>query len=125
MRLSSRRNTLGTVVSETPPSVVILAGPNGAGKSTTARELLRGALSVDEFVNADVIARGISAFGPDGVGVPAGRVMLARLRELAQQRVSFALETTLASRSYAPWLGELRDSGYAVRLVFSGYLRQS
>ena len=61
------------------PHVVVLAGPNGAGKSTTAPVLLRGKLGVDEFVNADTIARGLSAFAPEGVAIDAGRVMLRRL----------------------------------------------
>ena len=72
------------------PTVVILAGPNGAGKSTAAPELLQGELAVNEFVNADVIARGLSAFDPDRAAMAAGRVMLARLDELARQRESFA-----------------------------------
>jgi hypothetical protein len=80
----------------------VLAGPNGAGKSTVGPELIRDVLAVDEFVNADVIARGLSAFDPEGVAIAAGRVMLQRLRALARQRVSFAFETTLASRSFAP-----------------------
>ena len=100
------------------PSVVILAGPNGAGKSTVAPALLHGALAVNEFVDADVIARGLSAFDPESVAIAAGRVMLARLRELAGQRVSFAFETTLASRTFEPWLRRLRDSGYAVHFFF-------
>lgn len=100
------------------PSVVILAGPNGAGKSTAAPALLQGALAVNEFVNADVIARGLSAFDPNSAAIAAGRVMLTRLRELSSQRLSFAFETTLASRSFAPWLRELRTSGYEIHLVF-------
>lgn len=100
------------------PSLVILAGPNGAGKSTVAPALLHGALAVNEFVNADVIARGLSAFDPESVAIAAGRVMLARLHELADQRVSFAFESTLASRSFAPWLRDLRASGYTVHLFF-------
>ena len=75
-------------MSEARPNVVILAGPNGAGKSTAAPELLQGALGVNEFVNADVIARGLSPFDPDSAAVGAGRVMLSRLRELAGQRVA-------------------------------------
>ena len=105
-------------MSEPRPSIVILAGPNGAGKSTAAPELLHGELAVNEFVNADVIARGLSAFDPDRAAMAAGRVMLARLDELARQRESFAFETTLASRSFAPWLRDLRASGYAVHLFF-------
>ena len=100
------------------PTVVILTGPNGAGKSTVAPALLRGALAVNEFVNADVIASGISAFDPGSAAIAAGRVMLTRLRELAAQRVSFAFETTLASRSFVPWLRELRASGYEIHLLF-------
>ena len=105
-------------VSPPRPSVVILAGPNGAGKSTAAPALLEGTLAVNEFVNADVIARDLSAGDPDSAAIAAGRVMLARLRELAGQRVSFAFETTLASRTFAPWLRDLRASGYDVQLVF-------
>jgi len=103
-----------------PPrtSVVILAGPNGAGKSTAAPDLLHGALEVNEFVNADVIARGLSAFDPDSVAIAAGRVMLARIQELEEQRVNFAFETTLASRSLAPRIRDLLASGYAIHLVF-------
>jgi predicted ABC-type ATPase len=89
-------------MSDPRPSVVVLAGPNGAGKSTAAPALLQGALAVNEFVNADVIARGLSAFDPAAVAIAAGRVMLGRLRELAGQRASFAFETTLASRTFAP-----------------------
>jgi predicted ABC-type ATPase len=100
------------------PSVIALAGPNGAGKSTVGPGLLRGALQVTTFVNADVIAQGLSAFDPDAVAFAAGRVMRARLRELAARRASFAFETTLAGRTHAPWLRMLIRTGYAFRLVF-------
>lgn len=105
-------------MNEPRPSIVILAGPNGAGKSTAAPALLQGALAVTEFVNADVIARGLSAFDPDSAAIAAGRVMLSRLRDLANQRIDFAFETTLASRSFAPWLLDLKSSGYAVHFFF-------
>jgi predicted ABC-type ATPase len=101
------------------PDVVLLAGPNGAGKSTTAPLLLRDVLKVTEFVNADVIAQGLSAFEPERAALTAGRIMLARLRELARQRVSFAFETTLASRSFAPWIASLKEKdAYRFRLIF-------
>jgi predicted ABC-type ATPase len=105
-------------MAEERPHVVILAGPNGAGKSTAANLLLAGALGVQEFVNADVIAKGLSAFQPEQVALQAGRIMLDRLRELADQRVHFAFETTLASRSFAPWISDLRQTGYDFILVF-------
>jgi predicted ABC-type ATPase len=100
------------------PTVVVIAGPNGAGKSTAAPAVLTRALSVQEFVNADVIARGMSEFNPEGMAMAAGRVMLARLHEMAEQRQSFAFETTLASRSFAPWIADLVKVGYQFRLLF-------
>ncbi len=100
------------------PLVVALAGPNGAGKSTSAPHLIRGALAVDEFVNADTIAQGLSAYRPEAAAVAAGRVMLDRLRFLAREHRDFAFETTLAGRGHARWLHELRSTGYRAHLVF-------
>jgi predicted ABC-type ATPase len=105
-------------MAESPPNIVVLAGPNGAGKSTSAPSILKDALGVGEFVNADIIARGLSGFEPEGAAMAAGRIMLARLHELARQRSSFAFETTLASRSFAPWLAGLIETGYQFHLVF-------
>jgi predicted ABC-type ATPase len=105
-------------MSNSHPSVIILAGPNGAGKSTAAPTLLQGKLAVTEFVNADVIAQGLSGFNPDAVSLAAGRIMLRRLHELAKERASFAFETTLASRTFAPWLKRLRQTDYHFHLVY-------
>ena len=77
------------------PAVVVLGGPNGAGKSTAAPRLLRDSLKVDEFVNADTLAQGLSAFRPEDVAVEAGRLMLARLDALEAQRKSFAFEASI------------------------------
>lgn len=107
-----------TNMTTTQPLVVVIAGPNGAGKSTTAPALLGDALQVQEFVNADAIALGLSGLRPESVALAAGRVMLARLKQLARQRADFAFETTLASRTFAPWLDELRGSGYRAHLAF-------
>jgi predicted ABC-type ATPase len=105
-------------MADAPPKVVVLAGPNGAGKSTSAARLLRGALKVEEFVNADTIAQGLSAFAQERVAFQAGRIMLERLSELASIRVSFGFETTLARRSYALRLKRLKSDGYEVHLLF-------
>lgn len=99
-------------------NIILLAGPNGAGKSTAAPDLLHGALHVDEFVNADVIARGLSAFNPEGAALDAGRVMLSRLKELASQRKNIAFESTLASRTFAPWIRALKNDGYKFHLFY-------
>lgn len=102
------------------PTVIILAGPNGAGKTTSARTLLAETLSVMTYVNADVIAQGLSGFDPDSAAIEASRIMLERLRALAAQRVDFAFETTLAARTYAGWLRELRETGHSVQLTYFG-----
>jgi predicted ABC-type ATPase len=96
----------------------MLAGPNGAGKTTLAPILLRDKLAVSEFVNADLIASGLSVFDPDLAAMAAGRAMLTRLKELADRRANFAFETTLASRSFAPWIAELIGAGYRFHLLF-------
>ena len=106
------------MISPARPHVIVLAGPNGAGKSTAAPTLLAGTLQVTEFVNADVLAHGLSAFQPETVAIQAGRIMLSRLHQLAESRVSFAFETTLASRSFVPWIADLRRSGYECELLF-------
>lgn len=101
------------------PSVVVLGGPNGSGKSTAAVRLLHDTLSIMEFVNADEIARGLSPFNPEGVAVHAGRLMLERIDELARNGVSFAFESTLASRTFAPLIKRMQsEKGYRFRLVY-------
>jgi predicted ABC-type ATPase len=99
------------------PRVIVVGGPNGAGKTTCATTLLPADLDIRQFVNADTIASGVSAFAPETVAIQSGRVMLARLAELARQREDFAFETTLASRTFAPFLRRLQRGGYHVRLV--------
>ena len=100
------------------PLVVIVAGPNGAGKSTLAPALLSEILEVKDYVNADTIAQGLSAFAPELQAFRAGRIMLGQIKRFALERRSFAFESTLATRSYAPWLGGLVSDGFSVRLVF-------
>ncbi len=100
------------------PNIIVLAGPNGAGKSTAAPDLLHGALHVDEFANADVIARGLSAFNAQAAALDAGRAMLSRLKELGRQRKNIAFESTLASRTFAPWIRELKKEGYRFHLFY-------
>lgn len=100
------------------PSVVVLGGPNGSGKSTSAPRLLRESLKVEHFVNADALAQGLSAFRPEEVALDAGRIMLRRLDELADQRKTFAFESTLASQVLARRLERLKQHGYLVCLVY-------
>lgn len=100
------------------PNVIVISGANGAGKSTLAPHLLRDTFGITEYVNADTIALGLSAFAPERAAIEAGRIMLKRLDELAASGKDFAFETTLASRSYVRRLKEVQTRGYKVSLIF-------
>ena len=100
------------------PNVIILAGPNGAGKSTISQELFGGAADRPHYVNADTIARGLSAFRSEELALEAGRIMLDYLKKLGVQKSTFAFETTLATKSFAPWIRELKGAGYIFRLFY-------
>src|SRR5271155_1333387 len=100
------------------PHLYIIAGPNGAGKTTAAMTLLPEYLHVREFVNADEIARGLSPFNAEGVAMQAGRIMLERMKALVDAGEDFTFETTLASRSFAPFIRNARAHGYKTHLVF-------
>lgn len=101
-----------------PPRVVVLAGINGAGKTTASRELLANVLKIPTFVNADAIARGLNGLNPEAEAIRAGRIMLTQLDELTKERADFAFETTLAARTYAGWLANLRATGFEVYLYY-------
>src|SRR3990167_9298851 len=100
------------------PHLIIIAGPNVAGKSTAAPALLKDALHVDNFVNADVIAQGLCAYQPEKAAIQAGRIMLDRIHTLAEEKVNFAFETTLASRTFAMLIPKLQKQGYQFHLIF-------
>lgn len=100
------------------PNVIVIAGPNGAGKSTLAPTLVRDTFGITEYVNADVIAEGLSAYAPENAGIDAGRTMLARLDGLASGKVDFSFETTLATRTYAKRLKSLQEIGYSVFIIY-------
>lgn len=100
------------------PDLYILAGPNGVGKTTYARDFLLDEVRCLEFVNADLIAQGLSPFTPERASIRAGRIMLERLAELVEQQASFAFETTLSGRGYTGFLREARSAGYRVYLDF-------
>jgi predicted ABC-type ATPase len=107
------------VASADRPCVVVLGGPNGAGKTTLSKHILRDVLDIQDFVNADQIALGLSAFAPERASIAAGRIMLRQLRDLAERRRNFAFETTLASRSFAPWIHKLmHGGGFSFHLEF-------
>jgi len=98
--------------------VVMIGGPNGAGKTTTAMTMLRKELRIQEFVNADEIARGLSPSNPEGRARAAGRLMIKRIHELISRGESFAFETTCSGRVHAQTLLRCREAGYRLTLIF-------
>jgi len=96
----------------------MIAGPNGAGKTTFATEFLPDFVECREFVNADLIAAGLSPFGPETQAIRAGRLLLTRIKELAEARRDFGFETTLSGRSHVNLITRLRLSGYHVLMFF-------
>jgi predicted ABC-type ATPase len=96
----------------------IIAGCNGAGKTTASFTILPELLNCREFINADEIARGLSPFQPEKVAVEAGRIMLHRMDDLMNNGVTFAFETTLATKSYASKIRTAQRKGYFVTLIF-------
>ena len=100
------------------PNLYIIAGCNGAGKTTASYTILPEILDCREFVNADNIAAGISPFNPESVAIEAGRIMLKRIDELLSERVDFAFETTLATRSYVSLIKKAQQAGYEVTLLY-------
>lgn len=98
--------------------IYIIAGCNGAGKTTASYTLLPQILQCDEFVNADEIARGLSPFHPERVSIEAGRLMLERISKLMLSKTTFALETTLSTRSYVSLIKKAHKAGFRVELIF-------
>jgi predicted ABC-type ATPase len=102
----------------TQPRCFVVAGPNGAGKTTFARRFLPYYADCDVFVNADLIAAGLSPFAPELAAVKAGRLVLEQIDFFAELRRVFAFETTLSGRTYFRLLERLRADGYRVALYF-------
>ena len=99
-------------------NLYIIAGCNGAGKTTASFNVLPQILNCKEFVNADEIAKGLSPFSPESVAIQAGKLMLKRIDELLSEGTSFAIETTLATKSYRTLVERAHNRGYAVQLLF-------
>ena len=102
----------------TSPKIIIIAGPNGAGKTTFAREFLPQEAGCPIFVNADLIAAGLSPFAPERAAIQAGRLMLKAIAQHVARRESFAFETTLSGVGYARKIPQWRQLGYRLELFF-------
>jgi predicted ABC-type ATPase len=100
------------------PRCIVIAGPNGAGKTTFARQYLPGDAGVVHFVNADLIASGLSPLQPDLAAIAAGRLVLQEIDRLVNSRADFAFETTLSGLTYVRRLRRCKEHGYRVEIVY-------
>ena len=116
---SNRRRTGGA--SRLSKKLIILAGPNGAGKTTFARTFLPEEAHCPRFINADLIAAGLSPFAPEAAAIKAGRLMLEEIDEAVAHGESFAFETTLSGIGYRQRIRLWRRFGYHVSLFFCAF----
>jgi predicted ABC-type ATPase len=100
------------------PSAYIIAGPNGAGKTTFAREFLPSYAQCKNFINADLIAQGLSPFSPESAAFRAGRLMLSEIAGMAERRLDFGFETTLSGRSYMGVIRGLKEREYQIHCFY-------
>ncbi|HEY4082841.1 MAG TPA: zeta toxin family protein [Burkholderiaceae bacterium] len=98
--------------------IIIIAGPNGAGKTTFARAFLPQEAQCPRFINADLIAAGLSPFAPETAAIKAGRLMLQEIEVCVTRHESFAYETTLSGLGYLRHIEAWRRAGYHVSLFF-------
>ncbi len=100
------------------PNLYVIGGCNGAGKTTASYAILPEMLGCKEFVNADEIAKGLSPFQPETVSIEAGRIMIRRMEDLMRLKQDFAIETTLATKSYVRFIKKAQEEGYFVTLLY-------
>jgi predicted ABC-type ATPase len=100
------------------PRCIVIAGPNGAGKTTFARRYLPSNARIIHFVNADLIAAGLSPLKPELASIAAARTVLTEIDRLARARADFAFESTLSGRTYVRRLESWRRAGYRVEMVY-------
>lgn len=100
------------------PKLYIIAGPNGAGKTTFAKEFLPQSVKCPNFINADMIAQGLSPFSPEGVAIKAGRILLEQIQEYSRKNMDFSFETTLSGKTYVSLFKTLKKKGYVLHLFF-------
>ena len=99
-------------------NVYVVAGPNGSGKTTFAREFLPFYAKCPNFVNADLIAQGLSPFYPAAAAIKAGKLVLGRINDFTANGTDFGFETTLSGKTYLHLFKRLRDTGYKIHIFF-------
>ncbi len=100
------------------PKLYVIAGPNGSGKTTFAEKFLPGYADCFEFINADMIAKGLSPFIPSKVAIKAGKILLNEIADCSRRKVNFAFETTLSGKSYINLFHRIKQQGYELHMFF-------
>jgi predicted ABC-type ATPase len=100
------------------PRCLVIAGPNGAGKTTFAKEYLPSDARVLNFVNADLIAAGLSPLRPEVAAVAGARLLLREISRLVELRADFAWESTLSGRSHAKRIAVMKRLGYHIEIIY-------
>ena len=91
---------------------------NGAGKTTFALKYLPLVAPGTAFVNADLIAAGLSPLAPEQKLVAASRLFLQQIEQHVADGRNFAFETTLSGRGYLRLVRRLRSAGWRVELIY-------
>ncbi|MBU0671264.1 zeta toxin family protein [Patescibacteria group bacterium] len=99
-------------------NVYIIAGPNGSGKTTFASTFLPEYAKCDRFINADLIAAGLSPFSPQQVAIKSGKLVLEQIKEYSTNGVDFGFETTMSGVTYLKYLKMLKEKGYKIHIYF-------
>jgi predicted ABC-type ATPase len=99
-------------------NLYVIAGPNGAGKTTFAIKFLPEYAKCPNFINADLIANGLSPFSPGAAAIKAGKLVLEQIQEFTKKRVDFAFETTLSGKLYVNLFKSLKKKGYKIHIFF-------
>lgn len=99
-------------------NVYIIAGPNGSGKTTFAKTFLPQYAKCDRFINADLIAAGLSPFSPEQVAIKSGKLVLEQIKEYAESNVDFGFETTMSGVTYLKYFKMLKEKGYNINIFF-------
>ena len=100
------------------PKLYVIAGPNGSGKTTFAEQFLPNYADCFEFINADMIAKGLSPFLPSRVAIKAGKILLDQIDDCSRRKVNFAFETTLSGKAYIKLFQKMKQHGYALHMFF-------
>ena len=100
------------------PTCWIIAGPNGAGKTTFALDFLPQMVACTGFINADLIAAGLSPLAPERELLAASRLFLQEINQRVNQNKNFAFETTLSGRGYLQLIKKLRQLEWQVEIIY-------